>query len=219
MISTHKNKMYENDDKCHTTHVHSWQRSPVGITAPLGKSWPFTPQPTRHTQTHAVSLQFTEPTHPLLQWIKETHLDKLDSRYWVEEQLGFYMQCYIVPSHSEHDPPGERRGQYQCRWRWWKRWKVKLSCQYQTHQTVADITGILHRPPLGSVVILDTRMDTACKHILTSDCFTVMGSPAVKWLNVNSTPEHIRKKNASFCRIKHSPIFHAYPNQSYLSMD
>lgn len=63
-----------------------------------------------HTQTHSVSLQVTEPTHTsLLKQIKETHLDKLGSRYWVEERLGFYIGCYTAPSHSEPDPPGGRR--------------------------------------------------------------------------------------------------------------
>lgn len=43
--------------------------------------------------------------------------------------------------------------------------KVQTVSVSQTHQTVADVTGILSRPPLGSVFILDTRMDTACKHV------------------------------------------------------
>lgn len=37
---------------------------------------------------------------------RKTHLYKLDSRYWVVEQLGFYRVCYTAPSHNEHDPPG-----------------------------------------------------------------------------------------------------------------
>lgn len=43
--------------------------------------------------------------------------------------------------------------------------KVQTVSVSQTHQTVADVTGILSRPPLGSVFILDTGMDTACKHV------------------------------------------------------
>lgn len=165
-----KSFLGENDVKWRTTHLHSWQRSPVGITPPSGKSWPFTPQPTRHARTNTHRVTAVHWTHT--QWTKETHLDKRDSRYWGEEQLGFYTGGYTAPSHSERDPPGERRERYQCRWRWQKRRNVYIS-QHRTHQTVADVTGVLFWAPLGSVVILDTRVDTTCKHIWH------------QWLNVN----------------------------------
>lgn len=62
----------------------------------------------KRTNTHRVAA--VHWTHT--QWIKETHLDKWDSRYWGEEQLGFYRGGCTAPSHSERDPPGERREQY-----------------------------------------------------------------------------------------------------------
>lgn len=44
-------------------------------------------------------------------------------------------------------------------------WEGQTVKRYQTHRTVADITGILYWPPLDSMIVTDTRMDTACKHI------------------------------------------------------
>lgn len=60
----------------------------------------------KHTLYSVSAVQRTH-TYTPLQWIEETHLDKLDSRYWVEEQMGIYMGCYTAPSHSERAPPGK----------------------------------------------------------------------------------------------------------------
>lgn len=41
--------------------------------------------------------------------------------------------------------------------------------QHRTNQTVADVTGIVCRPPRGSVIVVDTGMDTACTGSISHD--------------------------------------------------
>lgn len=97
------------------------------------------------------------------------------------------MGCYTAPSHSEHDPPDERRepintdeGDSE---------DGRLNCQ-----SVSD-------PPNSSRHHRDSLLASTllCDHTghqngyslqthFSSDCFTVLVLLVLKWLNVNSTP-------------------------------
>lgn len=177
----------ENDDKWHTTHVHSWQRSPVGTRARLGKSWPLTPQPKIHTNT--VSLQFTEPAHAAT--VNYRNPPWQTGQQVLGGGAAGFEHGVLQRSLSQRTWPS-----------WWRertisvRMKVteKMGGQTvsrcQTHHTVADITGILCRPPLGSMIVPDTRMDTACKRISHHNAL-LSWCRQLKWLNIVSTPEHM----------------------------
>lgn len=105
----------------------------------------------------------------------QVYLGRLDSSYWVEEQLGLNMGCCKVPSRSERGPPAEATKHGQCRRR------VRKRTSQQTYHAWAHVTGILGWPPLGAVLMTDTRMNTTCRKRGLSAFSHVWSIAGVRW--------------------------------------